>query len=346
MNELLQGNEVELRHRATINFFKKFKYALITIADEIVKVENVVKKEISEKEEAEEPKDQLVNNLEELRKMAEAVSSQLDAAKKAEEVKEEKVFELKKEAMEPEAAHSYLYTKMLEGKWFSILRHENSFLVSDDKEQKVYCDNEHSCSEVILSQGHKWDVSNNLHLLNDPSLFTLNSMVTSVQVPSNNVYLDSSMSMSGLDQDMLDASKDGIVEEFEQEKEQDNDLEKELQADALKHDLATQKAKASSLTSLGLLNFNALSTYVTCDSPPPIQMTADEMQQLDRCKVHGLPKKKGGNFVPRELRHGWWRITDPEQLKELMDTLHQRGVRERELHASLLHNTPTVNNKV
>ncbi|XP_073964782.1 bromodomain adjacent to zinc finger domain 2B toutatis isoform X3 [Choristoneura fumiferana] len=313
---------------------------------EIVKVENVVKKEISEKEEAEEPKDQLVNNLEELRKMAEAVSSQLDAAKKAEEVKEEKVFELKKEAMEPEAAHSYLYTKMLEGKWFSILRHENSFLVSDDKEQKVYCDNEHSCSEVILSQGHKWDVSNNLHLLNDPSLFTLNSMVTSVQVPSNNVYLDSSMSMSGLDQDMLDASKDGIVEEFEQEKEQDNDLEKELQADALKHDLATQKAKASSLTSLGLLNFNALSTYVTCDSPPPIQMTADEMQQLDRCKVHGLPKKKGGNFVPRELRHGWWRITDPEQLKELMDTLHQRGVRERELHASLLHNTPTVNNKL
>lgn len=50
----------------------------------------MVKKEISEKEEPEEPKDQLVNNLEELRKMAEAVSSQLDAAKKAEEVKEEK----------------------------------------------------------------------------------------------------------------------------------------------------------------------------------------------------------------------------------------------------------------
>ncbi|XP_063391251.1 uncharacterized protein LOC134676799 [Cydia fagiglandana] len=319
---------------------------------EIVKVENVVKKEV-EKEEPEEQKDQLVNNLEELRKLAEAVSSQLDAAKKAEEIKEEKKEIIKEEVMEPDAAHSYLYTKMLEGKWFSILRHENSFLISEEKDQKVYCDNEHSCSEIIMSQGHKWDVSNNLHLLNDPSLFTLNSMVTSVQVPSNNVYADSSMSMSGLDQDMLDASKEGILgfwdvkkEDSKQEQEQDNDLEKELQADALKHDMASQKAKASSLTSLGLLNFNALSTYVTCDSPPPIQMTADEMQQLDKCKVHGLPKKQGGAFVPRELRHGWWRITDPDQLKELIDSLHPRGAREKELHASLVQNTPTINNKL
>ncbi|XP_061726231.1 uncharacterized protein LOC133531852 [Cydia pomonella] len=315
---------------------------------EIVKVENVVKKEV-EKEEPEEQKDQLVNNLEELRKMAEAVSSQLDAAKKAEEIKEVKKEIKKEEIMEPDAAHSYLYTKMLEGKWFSILRHENSFLISEEKDQKVYCDNEHTCSEIIMSQGHKWDVSNNLHLLNDPSLFTLNSMVTSVQVPSNNVYADSSMSMSGLDQDMLDASKEGILgfwDVKEDSKEQDNDLEKELQADALKHDMASQKAKASSLTSLGLLNFNALSTYVTCDSPPPIQMTAEEMQQLDKCKVHGLPKKQGGAFVPRELRHGWWRITDPDQLKELIDSLHPRGAREKELHASLVQNTPTINNKL
>ncbi|XP_048001811.1 bromodomain adjacent to zinc finger domain protein 2A-like [Leguminivora glycinivorella] len=200
-----------------------------------------------------------------------------------------------------------------------------------------------------MSQGHKWDVSNNLHLLNDPSLFTLNSMVTSVQVPSNNVYADSSMSMSGLDQEMLDASKEGVLglwDAKEDSKEQDNDLEKELQADALKHDMASQKAKASSLTSLGLLNFNALSTYVTCDSPPPIQMTAEEMHQLDKCKVHGLPKKQEGAFVPRELRHGWWRITDPDQLKELIDALHPRGARERELQASLVQNTPTINNKL
>nr|XP_049700157.1 uncharacterized protein LOC110373752 isoform X3 [Helicoverpa armigera] len=320
---------------------------------EIVKVENVVKNE-TEVEENEETKDTLVNNLEELRKMAEAVSIQLDAAKKEQEIKEEKE-KVKQEPLDAAAAHLQLYAKILDGKWFSILRHESSFLNNINEVEKQdlpeFCDNEHTCSEVILCQGHKWDVSNNLHLLNDPSLFTLNSMVTSVQVPSNNVYADSSLTMSGLEQEILDNSfnKDESVQETEVEednKDQDNDLEKELQADALKHDLLTQKAKAASLSSLGLLNFNALSTYVTCDSPPPIQMSADELRQLDYCKANGLPKKRAGNFVPAEIRHGWWRITETDQLRELMDALHPRGVRERELHASLTSHLPTVNNKL
>ncbi|KAL4720569.1 hypothetical protein ACJJTC_018279, partial [Scirpophaga incertulas] len=305
---------------------------------EIVKVENVVKNE--DKIELEENKDQLVNNLEELRKMAEAVSIQLDAAKKAEaEVKEEKEIkrEIKKETVEPDLAQTLLYTKMQEGKWFSILRHESSFLnnineTGEKSEVPAFCDNDHTCAEVVLCQGHKWDVSNNLHLLNDPSLFTLNSMVTSVQVPTNNVYADSSLTMSGLDQSMMDASlnNDESVKDEEMEedgKEQDNDLEKELQADALKHDLATQKAKANSLTSLGLLNFNALSTYVTCDSPP----------------AH--PDVAGGTEATGAL-HGWWRITQPDQLQELVDALHPRGARERELHTSLLHHLPGATNKL
>ncbi|XP_064075553.1 bromodomain adjacent to zinc finger domain protein 2B isoform X12 [Vanessa tameamea] len=321
---------------------------------EIVKVENVVK---NDPEEPEDNKDNLVNNLEELRKMAEAVSSQLDAAKKAESEKAEKEAkvenEIKKEALETESAHALLYTKILEGKWFSILRHESSFLTSinEDKANDIpmFCDNEHTCSEVVNCQGHKWDVSNNLHLLNDPSLFTLNSMVTSVQVPSNNVYADSSLTLSGLDQEMMDATlnKDNVqdVEIEEESKEQENDLEKELQADATK-DLAIQKAKASGLSSLGLLNFNALSTYVTCDSPPPIQMSPEEMEQLEQCKIHGLPKKVEGNYVPKDLRHGWWRITEEEQLRAVLDALHSRGARERELHAAFAHHLPTLNTKL
>ncbi|XP_052742948.1 bromodomain adjacent to zinc finger domain protein 2B isoform X1 [Bicyclus anynana] len=325
---------------------------------EIIKVENVVK---TEEEETEENKDNLVNNLEELRKLAEAVSSQLDAAKKAESEKLENEAknvktepEIKSEVLETDSAHSTLYTKMLEGKWFSILRHESSFLTSINEEKisdiPVFCDNEHTCSEVINCQGHKWDVSNNLHLLNDPSLFTLNSMVTSVQVPSNMVYSDSSLTMSGLGQEMLDSSvnKESSVQDAEIEeecKEQDNDLEKELQADANK-ELALQKAKASNLSSLGLLNFNALSTYVTCDSPPPIQMSPEELEQLEHCKVHGMPVKIEGSYVPKDLRYGWWRITEEEQLKQLLEALHPRGVRERELHASFLHHLATLNNKL
>jgi hypothetical protein len=32
-----------------------------------------------------------------------------------------------------------------------------------------------------------------------------------------------------------------------------------------------------------------------------------------------------------ELRRGWWRITDEDQLKTILEYLHSRGVREREL---------------
>ncbi|XP_050669152.1 bromodomain adjacent to zinc finger domain protein 2B-like isoform X8 [Leptidea sinapis] len=289
-------------------------------------------------EEQEDPKDNLVNNLEELRKMAEAVSSQLVAAKKAEEQKDVKP---KTEEMDTEDAHVHLYTKMLDGKWFSILRHEIGLTsINENEDVPKYCDNDKTCAEIVLSQGHRWDVSNNLHLLNDPSLFTLNSMVTSVQVPNNNIYPDSSLTMSGLDQDMIDNVSHETEFEVEKEKDQENDLEKELQADS-KADLSAQKAKG--LNSLGLLNFNALSTYVTCDSPPPIAMSLEELDQLDYCKVHGLPKKIEGNYVPKDLRHGWWRITDPEQVPALLSALHSRGVRERELYASLMSHLPTYN---
>jgi hypothetical protein len=32
-----------------------------------------------------------------------------------------------------------------------------------------------------------------------------------------------------------------------------------------------------------------------------------------------------------ELRRGWWRITDEDQLRTILENLHSRGVREREL---------------
>lgn len=33
--------------------------------------------------------------------------------------------------------------------------------------------------------------------------------------------------------------------------------------------------------------------------------------------------------IPPELQHGWWRITEPSQLKEIIKILHSRGIREK-----------------
>lgn len=39
--------------------------------------------------------------------------------------------------------------------------------------------------------------------------------------------------------------------------------------------------------------------------------------------------------IPLELQRGWWRITDPEQLKTLLNALHPRGIREKMLKKQL-----------
>ncbi|CAH3184955.1 unnamed protein product, partial [Porites evermanni] len=38
--------------------------------------------------------------------------------------------------------------------------------------------------------------------------------------------------------------------------------------------------------------------------------------------------------IPPELQHGWWRITEPAQLKEIIKILHSRGIREKILQKS------------
>ncbi|NXL32377.1 BAZ2B protein, partial [Glaucidium brasilianum] len=39
--------------------------------------------------------------------------------------------------------------------------------------------------------------------------------------------------------------------------------------------------------------------------------------------------------IPEEMQYGWWRITDPEDLKSLLKVLHLRGIREKALQKQL-----------
>ncbi|XP_029167037.1 bromodomain adjacent to zinc finger domain protein 2B-like isoform X9 [Nylanderia fulva] len=71
--------------------------------------------------------------------------------------------------------------------------------------------------------------------------------------------------------------------------------------------------------------------YDRCDSPAPLILTQDEAVQLEYLKVHGLPPPGEAKPVPKDLRYGWWRITDIDTFQELLEHLHSRGVREKEL---------------
>ncbi|XP_076658695.1 bromodomain adjacent to zinc finger domain protein 2B isoform X10 [Halictus rubicundus] len=71
--------------------------------------------------------------------------------------------------------------------------------------------------------------------------------------------------------------------------------------------------------------------YDRCDSPAPLILTQDEAAQLEYLKVHGLPPPGEAKPVPKDHRYGWWRITDVDTFQELLEHLHSRGVREKEL---------------
>ncbi|XP_044588577.1 bromodomain adjacent to zinc finger domain protein 2B isoform X9 [Cotesia glomerata] len=71
--------------------------------------------------------------------------------------------------------------------------------------------------------------------------------------------------------------------------------------------------------------------YERCESPAPLILTQDEAAQLEYLKVHGLPQPGEAKPVLEDLRYGWWRITDVDTFQELLEHLHSRGVREKEL---------------
>lgn len=81
---------------------------------------------------------------------------------------------------------------------------------------------------------------------------------------------------------------------------------------------------------------NNVGSYASCDSPAPLQMTYEEVVQLEHIKKHGLPKPGERKSIPPDKQYGWWRITDTSQLRQVLENLHVRGVRERELKRSFI----------
>lgn len=80
---------------------------------------------------------------------------------------------------------------------------------------------------------------------------------------------------------------------------------------------------------------NSFNSSMSCDSPGPLQMTQEESVLLELIKQNGLPEKVELASVPRQYRHGWWRIKDTEQLQNILDKLHARGIREKELKRTI-----------
>ncbi|CAG9853570.1 unnamed protein product [Phyllotreta striolata] len=84
------------------------------------------------------------------------------------------------------------------------------------------------------------------------------------------------------------------------------------------------------------------SSYNNCDSPAPLQLSPEESAQLEYVKEHGIPKTYDKKAVPYSMRFGWWRISDTTQLRDILDKLQIRGIRERELKRNFINVMQTM----
>ncbi|XP_047198533.1 bromodomain adjacent to zinc finger domain protein 2B isoform X3 [Hippoglossus stenolepis] len=92
-------------------------------------------------------------------------------------------------------------------------------------------------------------------------------------------------------------------------------------------DLSSQHAEGSGSRVLLLVNNNTVNKLETpealCDKPPCALFPA-----VEAAKTQDYPRPQP---IPEEMLHGWWRVSDVQELHSLVKALHSRGIREKVL---------------
>lgn len=227
-------------------------------------------------------------------------------------------------------------------KWFSIANREIQLTSCETQipfsSQAAYSNI--TCDMILQCQGNRWDIANNANYFHIP-----------VEAPTNlQINRTSILSISGLDEEMCDKVMNGILPMPDKPainespevpvKTENNDVTDLEMDDEQKNQMILVKAEPETqpfqLPSFLNMSFANISAFVQCDNQIPVQMTPEEHTMLEEVKRSGMPKRVESNFVPKELCHGWWKLNDIDTLNDLIQTLHVKGVRERELRMNLL----------
>ncbi|NXJ69233.1 BAZ2B protein, partial [Rostratula benghalensis] len=96
---------------------------------------------------------------------------------------------------------------------------------------------------------------------------------------------------------------------------------------ALGSGLGLSEANGNSFLAPGVAASKSESPALLTDKTAPTPPTASEV-----AKPVDYPSPKP---IPEEMQYGWWRITDPEDLKSLLKVLHLRGIREKALQKQI-----------
>lgn len=213
-------------------------------------------------------------------------------------------------------------------KWFSLVDKEVPLGSSDCPifRNMFFHFQNCQCKDEIILQGHQWEIQNNLHFYD----VKINDKEDSFTEFKN----ESVLSTSGLNERFMKK-----VMEHESPLDSNDNIDVKEQADEtlpLTKSEFYDQTHCFSLPPIQNMSINNLSVFVQCENLNSTNMTAEEQETIEEVKKNGIKKSVEATYVVKDMRHGWWKISEIEDMNSVIKSLHTKGVREKNLRQNLL----------
>lgn len=216
----------------------------------------------------------------------------------------------------------------LMAKWFSLIDKEIP-LVTNECPTFINMSNifqNYQCSDEIIIQGHQWEIQNNL--------IFYDSKVNEAPTRSADLKNESVLNTSGLNDKIINKVMMNDLKPVDINKTES--LEQINESSLVSKPAFFDQPHCFTLPPIQNMSINNLSVFVQCENLNSNNMTAEEQEAVEEVKKNGFKKSLEGSHVSKDLRHGWWKISEIEDMNGVIKSLHMKGVREKNLRQNLL----------
>lgn len=234
---------------------------------------------------------------------------------------------IKEEGTDKENGLDCHKTPQLLPKWFSLVEKEVP-LVSPECStitSMFYAFQNYQCKDEIILQGHQWEIQNNL-------------VFYDAKIKDNNdAFVDfkneSVLSTSGLNEKIMNKILDSETTSLDvKEIKEERTSEGFLGA----RNTFFEQSHNFTLPPIQNMSINNLNVFVQCENLNSTNMSAEEQEAVEEVKKNGFKKSLEASHVNKDMRHGWWKISEIEDMNSVIKSLHAKGVREKNLRQNLL----------
>jgi hypothetical protein len=213
-------------------------------------------------------------------------------------------------------------------KWFSLIEKEVPLPTPDCPIYKniFYLFQNTQCKDELIIQGQQWEIQNNLHFYDAK----VNEKLETIDFKNESV-----LSTSGLNEKFMNKMID------DEQDRHDEDVIKDVKEQIsdvliLNKNTFYDQSHCFTLPPIQNMSINNLSVFVQCENLNSTHMTPEEQEAVEDVKINGIKRSLEASHVGKELRHGWWKISEIEDMNSVIKSLHAKGVREKNLRQNLL----------